>query len=168
MPTLYILCGLPFSGKSMLARHLATATGSVLVAYDDLWLEKKRETGDSLEFDELCDLAEGRLAQALEQGLSAVYDTLNNSTGWRDRLRHIAARRGARSVIVYLNTPLSVIEARRRKNEITGERHNVGSDILHAEIARFEAPRPGENALEFTPDTNLASWLEERKAAEAA
>src|SRR5215831_13921304 len=108
MPNLYILCGLPFSGKSTLAQQLALATGSVLVSYDALWWEKKRETGDSWGFDALCHLAEARLAEALEDGVSAVYDTLNNSKGWRDRLRRLAARHGARSVVVYLNTPLAV------------------------------------------------------------
>jgi predicted kinase len=159
MPTLYILCGLPFSGKSTLAQQLASATGSVLVSYDAIWWEKKRETGESWGFDALCDLAEARLAVALEGGVSAVYDTLNNSKGWRDRLRRLAAQHGARSVVVYLNTPLAVIEERQRDNQVTGERHSVSPDTLRAEVAKFEAPGPIEEAIEFTPDTDFASWL---------
>lgn len=159
MPTLYILCGLPFSGKSTLAKQLSQATGSVLVSYDALWREMQRETGKSLGFDELCSLAEGRLAQALEQGTSAVYDTLNNSKGWRDRLRRLAARQGARSIVVYLNTPLAVIEERQRNNQITGERHSVSSDTLREEVGKFEVPGTSEAALEFAPETDLAAWL---------
>jgi predicted kinase len=163
MPTLYILCGLPFSGKSTLAQQLASATGSVLVSYDALWWEKKRKTGDSWGFDALCDLAETRLVTALADGVSAVYDTLNNSKGWRDRLRQLAARHGARSVVVYLNTPLAVIEDRQRANQVTGERHSVSPTALHAEVAKFEVPGPSEAAVEFTPGTDFASWLAQLK-----
>lgn len=160
MPTLFILCGLPFSGKSTLARKIAEATGSVLVSYDALWMEKNRETGLSLPFDEFSALAEERLAQALANGSSAVYDTLNNSRGWRDRLRGIADRQGARSVIVYLNTPLAVIEQRRAENDRTGERHSVSAATVREEAAKFETPEPAEAAIEFTPETNFPSWVE--------
>jgi predicted kinase len=164
MPTLYILCGLPFSGKSTLARQIAGATDSVLVSYDTLWQETHRETDISLSFDELCTLAEDQLAQALKQGSSAVYDTLNNSKGWRDRLRQIAVHQGARSVILYLNTPLAIIEERRTRNQVTGERHSVGSETLWEEIAKFEIPDPSEAAIEFTPETDVASWLKQWKS----
>lgn len=160
MPTLYILCGLPFSGKSTLARDIAQATAGVLVSYDALWVEKQGETGRSFSFDELCTLAEDRLAQALAHGSSAVYDTLNNSRGWRDRLRQIAASQGASSVIVYLNTPLAVIEQRRKANDLTGERHSVLANTVWEEALKFEIPEPSEAAIEFTPGTDIPSWLE--------
>ncbi len=135
----------------------------MLVSYDALWVEKERETGLSLSFDELCIVAEGRLEDALKHGFSAVYDTLNNSKGWRDRLQNIAVCQGAHSVIIYLNTPRDIIEQRRTSNELTNQRHHVTSETLREEITKFEVPEPCERAIEFTPGTDVSSWLEQLK-----
>ncbi len=43
MPTLYILCGLPFSGKSMLAKEISLKTGFTVISYDDVDSEQITE-----------------------------------------------------------------------------------------------------------------------------
>ncbi|HEY4505991.1 MAG TPA: hypothetical protein VJJ24_00855 [Candidatus Paceibacterota bacterium] len=39
MPELYIISGLPFAGKSILAKEMREITGAELVSFDDLWEE---------------------------------------------------------------------------------------------------------------------------------
>lgn len=43
MPTLYIMCGVGFSGKSTLAKKIAEHTGAMLVSQDALYFEKEKE-----------------------------------------------------------------------------------------------------------------------------
>ena len=159
MPTLIVLCGLPFSGKSVLGERLAEATGATLVSYDTLWREVKGATGQSLGYEDLSALAEARLHAALLRCEWAIYDTLNPTRAGRDHLRLLAANCAAESVIVWLNTPRQEIDARRAQNRLTPTRHDVPSDRLHASIAQFEEPSPDEGAREFRPDTDLAALL---------
>ena len=41
MPVLFVVCGLPFSGKTMLAEKIARSADAVLVSYDALWRENR-------------------------------------------------------------------------------------------------------------------------------
>ena len=151
-PTLFILCGLPFSGKTTLGARLASETGAVLVSYDALWREVFGATGQSCGYEELSAMAEARLRDALESGRDAIYDTLNDTRAGRDRLRGLAAEAGAETTVLYLDTPADIRAARRERCRITGERHPVASKILAEAIARFEAPAPEEYAVVVSPD----------------
>jgi predicted kinase len=164
MPVLFVVCGLPFSGKTMLAEKIARAADAVLVSYDALWRENWDARGVSLGWEELSEIAERRLARALDSGRATVYDTLNDTRGNRDRLRDLATRCGAQALIVFADTPLSVIEARRRENDARPTRHGVGDDDFRAALARFEPPQPDEPTRYFTPDTDERPWLAELRS----
>jgi predicted kinase len=152
-PVLVILCGLPFSGKSTMGRRLASVTGAELISYDALWQEVRDATGLSCGFDDLSALADARLRAALRSGRDAVYDTLNDTRDWRDRLRALAESAGAGAVVVYLETPLGVRAARRERCRATGERHPVSSKGLKSSEAKFEPPGPDERAVVVRPES---------------
>lgn len=157
MPLLIVLCGLPFSGKSTLARRLAAGTGAIRLSYDELWQEQKGETGRSLGFEELSDLAHKRLRAALAAGKSAIYDTLNDTRDGRDRLRALAVEQGAHAFVIYLDTPPEVLAQRRQRCAETGERHSVPSDALRTAAARFEAPESDDDTIVFPPEGDIAA-----------
>src|SRR4051812_25686927 len=81
LPTLYILCGLPFSGKSTLGRALAAQAGGAIVSFDELYAEHGEvlaRTRDTLAvWQAIRELAGERIGALLRDGVSVVYDNTN-------------------------------------------------------------------------------------------
>lgn len=159
LPLLVILCGLPFAGKSTLARALEKDYGFVRVSYDELWQQEHARSGLSLPFKALSAQADALLGATLARGECVVYDTLNDTLAWRNQLRALAAAHQARFVLVYLDTPPEVLAERRRQSAQTGDRHPVSSENLHRAHAKFEPPTPDEAALHFFPHSDLAALV---------
>jgi predicted kinase len=162
-PTLYILCGLPFAGKTSLGRMIAAYTGAAIVSFDDLYSAHGAElarTRDSLAvWQAVRDLAGERIAALLRRGVPVVYDNTNFRAAHRDALRVIAEEAGTRAIVVYVNTPVAVITARRTANARTQGREDITDADLAYVLAQWEAPLPGEDVIEFQPDADLPSRL---------
>jgi hypothetical protein len=98
MPTLFVLCGLSFSGKTTLARRIADATGSAIVAYDELYATVERDSAIT-GLDEWY-LIRGVLHEQarahLAAGRSVVVDNLNEEVVDRAAFRAIADEQGAK------------------------------------------------------------------------
>jgi predicted kinase len=162
-PTLYILCGLPFAGKTSLGRAIAAHTGAVIVTFDDLYDahgEELARTRDSLAvWQAVRDLAGEQIAELLRRGIAVVYDNTNFRAAHRAALRAIAEEAGAQATIVHVDTPLAVIAARRAANARTQGRGDIMDTDLSYVLSQWEAPLPGEGVIEFRPDSDLLSWL---------
>lgn len=164
MSYLYIICGIAFSGKSTLARKIAERTGSKLIAFDKLWIEKDKVNPVS-KGDEgwrfIRKVGQEEVAKALQEGSSVVYDDNNIRFEHREELREVARRLNARPVVVYLNTPMEVIKEREADNKMTGERHEVEPDNFQTVLEQLEVPTVSEDVLEFTPNMNMEKFLAE-------
>jgi predicted kinase len=143
-PTLYALCGLPFAGKSTIARELAEKVGAPIVRLDAI----NGERGLGLdcqaipqhEWERTYTEAYRRLEQALVANSSVIFDHVNFTRAERDRVRHIAARYGANVQIVYVS--VTIAEARRRliANRATKGRNDVRDDDFDLVVRHFEPP----------------------------
>ena len=164
MNNLYIMCGLAFSGKSTLARKIAERTGSKLIAFDKLWVEKDKEhpvpKGDE-GWKFIRKVGQDEVAKALKEEKSVVYDDNNIRFEHREELREIARRFGARPVVVYLKTPMEVIREREATNKATGERHEVEPENFQTVLEQLEVPTVNERVLEFTPNMDMENFLSE-------
>lgn len=162
MSNLYIMCGVAFSGKSTLARKIVEQTGSKLIAFDKLWVQKDKENpvpkGDK-GWKFIRKIGQDEVAKALQNGNSVVYDDNNIRFEHREELRDVARRVGARTIVVYLNTPMEVIREREATNRITGERHEVEPENFQTVLEQLEAPTVNENVLEFTPSMDTEKFL---------
>lgn len=158
MPTLVILCGLPFSGKSFLAKQLHQATGATVVSADEIWRQRDA-AGEETTGEAALLAAEARVVDLLAAGYDVVYDTLHNSHGWRDRSQRLAATANAQAVVVYLATPIDVIRQRRAATAASGDRHNVDSAVLGREMTLLEPPGSNENAVVVHPCADLTPLL---------
>jgi predicted kinase len=162
-PTLYVLCGLPFSGKSSLGRALAAHVGGAVVSFDALFVEHGAELGRRLEMPEVWrairELAGRQIEAVLRRGVSVVYDNTNFRVEHREALRSVALAAGARVVVVHVDTPLAVIAARRAANARTGERADIADADLTLVRELWQVPRAEEGAIEFRPGMDLAAWL---------
>jgi predicted kinase len=161
-PVLIALCGLPFSGKSTLARRLAERPGWVWLETDAIaresraadvtpprsrrdWVEVYRESYLRLE----ADLAAGR---------TVVYDATNFRRLMRDRLRQSSARWSA-PMLVVVDTPAEVVAQRRRANLGAQTRPNVPDADFDDVAARFQWPTPDERPLRYDPEAPFDAWF---------
>ena len=161
-PVLYIMCGLAFAGKSTLARKISEYTGSKLIAFDKLWVKKDKEQpvpkgAEGWKF--IRKVGQDEVAHALKEGESVVYDDNNVRFEHREELREVASKFGARSVVVYLNTPLELIREREAINKTTAQRHDVEPENFNAVLEQLQIPTIQENLIEFKPEMNLGEWV---------
>ncbi len=166
MLKLYIMCGIAFAGKSTLARKIAEHTGSTLVGFDTLWIEKEKEQPipkDAIGWRMIRKLGQQKVLEELTRGHSVVYDDNNVKREHREELRNVARQVGVESVVIYLNTPLETIRARELENKVTGVRHEVELENFQTVLEQLEPPLPDENALLFTPDTKIEDFLQKLK-----
>jgi predicted kinase len=161
--TLYIMCGLGFSGKSTLAKKISEYKNIPLVSQDAIYFEKEKELDPTLSSDEewklIWNIAIERIVKNLKEGRSVVYDSTNTRREHRDRFRKIASENGAKAIVIFLKTPDEVLLARQMKNKETEERHDVKQEYLDQARAEMEIPQPDENVFVFTPETDLVEWL---------
>lgn len=157
------MCGLAFSGKSTLARKIAEFIGSKLIAFDKLWVEKDKEKpvkNDTAGWRFIRKVAQEKIATALKEGSSVVYDDTNVRFEHREELRKVARRFGAKNTVIYLNTPLELIREREVTNKVTGERHEVEPENFQTVLEQLEVPGLTEDVIEFRPDMDIEEWLE--------
>jgi predicted kinase len=162
--TLYIMCGLGFSGKSTLAKKISEYKNAALVSQNAIYFEKEKELDPTLSSDEewklIWNIAIERIVKNLKEGRSVVYDSTNTRREHRDRFRKIASENGARTIVIFLKTPDEVLLARQMKNKETKERHDVKQEYLDQARAEMEIPQSDENVFVFTPETDLVEWLQ--------
>ena len=161
---LYILCGLPFAGKSSLARALAARLVLTNIAIDAINDERGLGHGAAPispeEWDGTYAEAFRRLDAALMAGGSVIFDAASFTRRQRDDLRQIAARHNACARVLWVDVPAAVATARWRRNRETGERYDVRDDDFAQVVERFEPPAPDEDALRYDQSLPLDVWIE--------
>lgn len=145
---LIVVCGLPGSGKTTVARRLATDHSAVRLCPDEwmdrlginLWDSDARGRIESLQW--------GLARQVIEAGGTAVIEWGTWARAERDMLRTGARELGAAVELVYLDVEIDElwlrIERRGREDP------PIRRDELEGWAATFEQPTPDELAL-FDP-----------------
>ena len=163
--TLYIMTGLPFSGKSTLSRALAEHINAVLISFDKVWEEKQEElkkvADKNEEWRQVLNHTHKKIKKSLLEGKSVVYDDTNARKEHRDELRRIAGQALADVKIVFLDTPIEKIIKREKENKTLQNRHEVTSENFLNLKDQFQAPTKEEDAMRFTPLDNVKNWLED-------
>jgi predicted kinase len=140
MPTLYILCGLPYSGKSLFSREIERTTFIKRISFDDTWDELRRKNKDAT-YEMVLYEIEKELTENLEKGVSVMYDSINLSAEHRNKLAKLAENAGAQSKIIYLQISNEELYKRRAQSLIDNTHQNVLSDKeIDNAVNRFEEP----------------------------
>ena len=163
-PTLIAMCGLPFSGKSVLARSLSHELGIRLLSYDfEIYLPHRHLVPPgspvAAEHDFIQDIARRQIGAFLAAGESLVYDDLLLARGDRRKLAAVARQHRADLVLVYLDTPPSVIDQRQTENARTRTRHSVPEGEMRLDASLLEPPDTAEQAISVRPGDDLTDVL---------
>jgi hypothetical protein len=165
--TVYAMCGLAFSGKSTAARRIARELGADLVSLDAINHERGLRGGDGLpveEWERTSHIAMSRVRRILGEGRCVVVDDTFSHRFLRDRCRAVAEGAGARFLVLHMDTPPSVIDARRAQNRLRPTRHDVRDEVFAAHRDGFQHPTADEPVIRLATDADVADWLaRERK-----
>jgi predicted kinase len=164
VPALIAMCGLPFAGKSVLARALSRELRIRLLSYDlEIYPVHRRlaPPGSSVaaEYDFVQDIARREIGAILARGESLIYDDLLLERGDRRKLAAVAEAHWADLVLVYLDTPLSVIDERRASNSRTRTRTSIPEANMRLDSSLLEPPEDAERAIYVSPDYVLPEVL---------
>jgi len=162
VPTLIAMCGLPFAGKSVLAGALSRELRIRLLSYDyEIYPVYSRlaPAGSSAaaEHDFVQAIARREIGTILASGESLIYDDLLLERDDRRKLAAVAEAYWTDLVLVYLDTPLSVIDQRRAANSRT--RTSVPEAKMRLDISLLEPPEDAERAIYVSPDYVLPEVL---------
>jgi predicted kinase len=162
---LLIICGVPFAGKSTLARELARQLPGRRIDIDELNAAQGRGAGGDDMTQQDWDAIYGEsfrlLAESLAAGVSVVYDGHCWTRWQRDNLRRIAEERGATTAVIFVTTSEEVGRARWQANRAQQTRHDVSDENFASALAYYEPPQPDEIAASYDGTIDVALWVEQ-------
>ncbi|MDE3090254.1 MAG: AAA family ATPase [Chloroflexota bacterium] len=116
-PVLFIISGLPGTGKSFLARQISARLAAVIVESDfvrkTLADGKPTYTRDESAF--VHRVAHVVIEQMLDAGYHVIYDATNLAEEHREKAYRLADKTGARAIVICTVAPEPVIRARLAK-----------------------------------------------------
>ncbi len=164
VPELYILCGLPFAGKTTLAKAVERQLGFARVDMDAIntargvGLHGKRISPE--EWDRTYAESYRQLDEYLKAGQSVLFDAANFTKAQRDHLRTIATKQEASSQVIYLDIPESEARQRWKHNRVTYQRYDVRDEDFDHVATYFEPPAQEEQVLCYHPSQSLDEWIQ--------
>jgi predicted kinase len=155
-------CGLAFSGKSTVARKVAAALDAELISYDAINARRGFDGGKVIadsEWEKTSLMAAGSARAALANGRSVVVDDTFSHRFLRERFRAVAKAVGVPFVLLFVDTPLSVIEARIAENARSKQRAHIEADVFAHHRDRFQLPGDDETPVRLSNEADLDRWL---------
>ena len=161
--TLYLMCGLPFSGKTTLAQSLAAQCGFVHLDLDVLAREKSLLPEEGINDEQWGHIFHDvyqQVATLLASGQSVIVDAVNFDKAGRNRFRTIAQQSGSFVYVIYINLPVQEIEKRRQVTKANAERPPVRDEDFVELTAEFEIPALEENLLIYNGTQSISEWVQ--------
>ncbi|MDP2671932.1 MAG: ATP-binding protein [Candidatus Daviesbacteria bacterium] len=163
-PTLYILCGLPYSGKTTLRKALVKRLNLVYVSVDEIMKAKDMwRSGHPTQDDWNIAYSEAyeKLKGLLKQKRNVILDLGNLEFQERETARQIAEALEAKYILIYVNTPIEEITRRRKENKVTKIRGHLEDSLLKSAIDKFNKPSAEENPIIYNSQENIDEWIKQ-------
>jgi predicted kinase len=151
-PILYLMIGYPGAGKTTVARIIHEATGAVHL-WSDIERHKMfgRPTHSEEESVKLYDELNRRAEELLAAGKSVIFDTNFNFREDRRRLRAIADRQDAETVVLWVILP---VEQARARSVGAGQKRNgyhsrMTNEHFDSIVAKLEIPGKDEKTIKI-------------------
>lgn len=153
-PRLFILCGLPYSGKTYLSDRLRAVVPITYVCIDEILKDRGYDWDKSLLPDQkgwhqVFEESYERSREALMSGCSVLYDSTNHTKISRDMLRAIAAHAGVKARVLYIKVSSETIWRRWEEIRKTKQRSLIPHELVEKTIVAFEIPHEDEDYIEI-------------------
>lgn len=135
--SLYILIGIPNSGKSTYADNFLLKHPNIIVIATD---EIRNQLTGTYEFSlksnkSVFDIAKKMINEALVQGFDVVFDATNTNKRYRKTIINIAKRNNAKTIAVVFKTPLGICLDRNSTRSIE---IRVPKDVI-VEMSKYDS-----------------------------
>jgi len=159
------MCGLPYSGKTVLAEELSGRLGFPIVGIDNIreergfsWEDNEKVTPG--EWKSIFEESYMRTMKFLNEGKSVIYDSANLDRESRDRLRLLVKDGNFETKVILVD--ISEAEVRRRwlKNQSTKERFHLPEKYLQIAVDTYERPTDDENLISYDQTVNKEGWID--------
>ncbi len=131
MTTLYVLIGLPGSGKSTWARQNADHLNAVVVGSDEVRREFQANGQNPLNGDQVFAEVERRARALLQTGQSVILDATHFLRKYRTYALHLAGDRRARRVAIWFDVPLDIcLQRDAQRSNLTFGDEQVPEDVV--------------------------------------
>lgn len=147
---LYLFIGYPGAGKTEVAKIIAKTTGAYHI-WADVERHKmfKHPTHSIEESDELYAKLDQAAEYLLSQHRSVVFDTNFNHKFDRDKLRSIAEKYHAETILIWVKTPLELARQRAVMDDAKRNHYDYSMSLNMFEkiVAKLEPPTKSERAI---------------------
>jgi len=167
-PQLFILCGIPFSGKTIFATKLAKKFSFTRIDLDQV---KFRLFGNSIldskinqsGWDKIYQLIYQKIRQTLTSGQTVIYDTGNFTKSERLLVKKIADDLKLKTLTIFIDTPPVLARQRLLLNRQTKKRFNVSLRDFNSTLVEMEPPDQTETHLVYKSVDNFNVWSQKHK-----
>lgn len=157
MPTLYILSGLPFSGKSTFSKKVEEVTSIKRVSFDDLWVSFVKED-ENIDYDTMITEIKKLIGKQLEKGFSVMYDSTNLKEEHRNEMMKVAQENNAEAMVVYFSISVEEMRKRQVQSLIDYTHHVVDEDNIQRALGYNDIP---ENCLMIVNEEDKDQLMKE-------
>lgn len=114
MQTLYLMLGLPGSGKTTAALEISKQTGAVHLSSDEVRRRLfKKSSFSQTEHNKLYTHLDEEVSELLKQGKSVIYDANLNRLSHRIEKYELASKYSLKTILVWVQTPKELAKTRR-------------------------------------------------------
>lgn len=130
-----------------------------MIYTQNIKIEVPPGTSPAKEYEIVQAIAREYLRPLLTKGESIIYDDLNLEKTDRQLLLELARQCNAKARIIFVDTPLSIIEKRRKANMQSPNRGHVGEEKMQLNISLLQKPSEEEGAIYFKPGEPVGELL---------
>lgn len=159
---LYVMTGLPYSGKTTLVKKLVKKINCKVVSVDeileqkDLWKEKHpTQENWEIAYGEACKKVENYLIN----GENVIFDESNLLYNQRENLRKMAENLGIIVKLIYVKIDKNEVLKRWEKNLKIKDRNQLNEKFLKKSFDLFEEPKVKEKVIVYNQDTDSEKWI---------
>ena len=160
---LYILCGYPFSGKSVLSAEIVKKRPCEVVSVDEIKLGmgffKKDHKITMGEWEKAYSASHKLVENLLKQKKSVIHEGANCLKQDRDKLRSIALKYGAKPILIYVKVSEEIVRNRVLLNRISRSRNDVSDDDFNWCVENLEDPGESEEPLIYSQLEAVDIWV---------
>ncbi len=159
-----MLVGLPFAGKTTLAKQLEKRLGFVRLGVDDVKFELGYgELGDDEVTDEVWEkifgILDSRILEQLRSNQSVINEYAWVTREWRDRARKLATDIGIDTKVIFVDTPENIVRERWLQNRKTHERFDLPEAVFKEALQDFKRPETDEHIILYDPSMEFDEWV---------
>lgn len=139
MPTVFILSGLPYAGKSTFAKSVEEKTMIKRISFDDLWASFV-QVDENISYEKMIAEIKKLIDKQLEKGYSVIYDSTNLKEEHRKEIIDIAKNHDVEAVVVYFSITEQEMRRRIEQSLVDKSHHIVDEDNIQKALEHNQVP----------------------------